>query len=156
MMTQASDVNRSARRRRQAARAAVLASTLAIVAATLYPFRFCSSLAQVRGRARWIEWEWVYTDREGHLTLDLDLAQNIALFLPFGLALAFVPEAPRPRREALVALAVGGVLSVGVEALQLLTLERVTQLADVWRNALGAALGALLGALLRARLRGRA
>ncbi|HRG99527.1 MAG TPA: VanZ family protein [Polyangiaceae bacterium] len=155
-MSQAHDMTSSAARRRRAALAATAASTLAIVGATLYPFRFCSSLAQVRRRARWIEWELYYTDREGHLTLDLDLVQNLALFLPLGVALAFLPESPRPRRDALVALAVGGLLSAAVEALQLLTLERVTQLADVWRNAVGAALGALVGALVRARLRGGA
>ena len=73
-MSQASHMTSSAQRRRRAALAAALASTLAIVGATLYPFRFCSSLAQVRERARDIEWQVVYTDREGHLILDLDLA----------------------------------------------------------------------------------
>jgi glycopeptide antibiotics resistance protein len=41
------------------------------------------------------------------------------------------------------ALAVAFVVSVAVELLQVLTPDRTTQVADVWRNTLGCGLAAL-------------
>lgn len=129
----------------------VAASVALVLAATLFPFHFRFDLAHLLEKSREIEWEIYYTDRPGHVSIDRDLLQNLVLFMPLGASLGARAAAPRPRRDALVALGVGAALSITVELLQLLTEERVTQLADVWRNAVGACLAALVVSALRAR-----
>ena len=133
------------------ARIGLSASTAFIFAATLFPFRLRFDKAHLLEKMQEIEWELYYTDRPGHVSIDRDLIQNLVLFAPFGACLALATTTPRPRHDALRALGFGTMLSVTVELLQLLTESRVTQLADVWRNALGASLAALVVSSWRAR-----
>jgi len=133
------------------ARIAVGAALAVVLAATLFPFDFHFSVRHVMERTHEIEWELYYTDRPGHVTVDRDLLQNVALFAPLGASLAWLPSAVAWRRDVGRALGVGLALSVLVELLQLLTDARVTQLADVWRNGLGAGLGAAFVVALRKR-----
>jgi glycopeptide antibiotics resistance protein len=132
------------------ARLGLSASTALIFAATLFPFRLRFDRAHLLEKMREIEWELYYTDRPGHVSIDRDLIQNLVLFAPFGGCLALAARTPRPKRDVLSALGLGTMLSATVELLQLLTESRVTQLADVWRNALGAALAALVVSSWRA------
>jgi glycopeptide antibiotics resistance protein len=133
------------------ARLGLSASTALIFAATLFPFRLRFDKAHLLEKMKEIEWEIYYTDRPGHVSIDRDLIQNLVLFAPFGACLALTTRTPQPKRDALWALGLGTMLSVTVELLQLLTETRVTQLADVWRNALGATLAALVVSSWRTR-----
>jgi len=133
------------------ARLGLAASTALILAATLFPFRLRFDKAHLLEKMKEIEWEVYYTDRPGHVSIDRDLVQNLLLFAPFGACLALATRTSQPKRDALWALGLGTMLSVTVELLQLFTETRVTQLADVWRNALGAALAALVVSSWRSR-----
>lgn len=145
----ADDAREVARRRR--ARAIVAVAVGLVLAATLFPFRFRLDGPHLHEKIGEIEWEIYYTDRPGHVTIDRDLLQNVVLFAPLGAALAMLPRAPRWGRDLGVAVGIGLGLSITVELLQLLTETRITQLADVWRNGLGALLGAI--AVVAARRR---
>lgn len=145
------EMSRPPRPRDVRARYGVAASVLLVFAATLFPFRLRLDRAHLIEKIKEIEWELYYTDRPGHVSIDRDVLQNLVLFAPLGVSLAFAAAVPSPKKDTFRALAIGGSLSVVVELLQLLTETRVTQLADVWRNALGAALGAFIVSTLRAR-----
>jgi len=66
-----------------------------------------------------------------------DIILNVALFAPFGAALAFWL-----RRERLAPVALGALVSIGIETLQLVIPGRDPNPGDVLANTLGAALGA--------------
>lgn len=138
--------------REKRARAMVAIAVVVILGATLFPFRFRFDSAHLHEKIGEIEWELYYTDRPGHVTIDRDLIQNLLLFAPLGAALSMVPKVPRWGRELGVAVGLGAALSIAVELLQLLTEARVTQLADVWRNALGSLLAAAVVVAVRRRL----
>jgi VanZ family protein len=125
----------------------------AIVALTTWPFDFDLQAAAIRAKWAAAEWVFFYRTEAGELIIDLDLIVNIALFFPYGFALGLSGRRRPLWREAVVALVAGLTLSVLVEGLQLLTPTRATQLADVWRNTLGAGLGGVAGTLLRAWIR---
>lgn len=144
-----SSAHEAARARR--ARWLVVLAVALILAATLFPFRFSFDAAHLHEKTKEIEWEVYYTDRPGHVTIDRDVIQNLCLFAPLGAAIAMVPRVPRRGRDLGLALAIGTALSIAVETLQLLTETRVTQLADVWRNGLGALLGAIAVVMARTR-----
>ncbi len=74
----------------------------------------------------------------------------LLLTVPVGLGLAWA-RPRRPGRSLVEALLLGLALATLVEALQVLTPSRTPQLAEVWRNALGAGLGALALSGRRAR-----
>ncbi|NCV55413.1 MAG: hypothetical protein EBW54_04260, partial [Betaproteobacteria bacterium] len=77
-----------------------------------------------------------------------DLLSNVALYLPLGLLLA-LNRAP-PRRAGLgLALLVGALLSLTIEAAQSYLPQRVPSLLDLAANTLGALIGGLLAAGLR-------
>ncbi len=77
-----------------------------------------------------------------------DFLANVLLYLPFGLfsvqAVRRLPLTPR------IALAIfsGLVLSVSMELLQFYDEGRISSLADVYANTIGAALGSTAGAIL--------
>lgn len=77
--------------------------------------------------------------------LDPDVGLNILLFVPLGLALAFLP-----RNRTALAIAAGAVaLPFAIETIQLMLpqMGRVCQSADVADNLSGLAIGAVVGAL---------
>jgi VanZ family protein len=129
--------------------ALVVANLLGAALATLWPLRFRLDGASLARKWRHVEWVLVYRDRRGHLLVDRDLLLNLALLLPLGLGLALARRATGAARVLVEALLLGAVTAASLEAAQLLTPHRVTQLADVWRNALGCVLGAALGLALR-------
>lgn len=133
--------------------AMAIANLLAAAVLTLWPFTFRLDAASIARKWARVEWVLYYRDRHGHLTLDRDLFLNLALLLPLGAGYALARTASG-RRLLLEALLLGAATAFLLEAAQLLTPHRVTQLADLWRNTLGCVLGAVLGLVLRPRLAG--
>lgn len=127
---------------------------VAIVCLTTWPFDFQLDGPAIGRKWESVEWDLFYRGPSGEVTVDLDLLLNVLLFFPLGVTFVLSGRRRRFWREAIGALAIGLGLSIFIEGLQLLTPERVSQLADVWRNALGAALGGVAAALLRSRLIG--
>jgi glycopeptide antibiotics resistance protein len=82
--------------------------------------------------------------------LFIDVAGNIAVFVPFGAALAFaMSAAPLTRRQWLQLASAGLALSAGIEIAQFAVPGRVTDIDDVILNVLGTLIGgALMSALL--------
>lgn len=128
--------------------ALALALTIApVLAATLWPFDF--DLRPDSVREKWAHFEWVFFyDRAGTIIVDRDLLLNLLLFVPLGVAIAVVRRAPSVWRVTVEAGAAGVALSTGIELLQVLTPERVSQLADIWRNTLGCLVAAFATALI--------
>ncbi len=130
--------------------ALAIANLLAAFVVTLWPLRFRLDAASIAGKWSRVEWVLVYHDRRGDLTLDRDLFLNLAMLLGLGLGLALA-RSSRRWRILLEALCLGALTALCLEAAQLLTPHRVTQLADLWRNTLGCVLGAALGLAFRRR-----
>lgn len=82
--------------------------------------------------------------------VDLEQAMNLAMFVPFGAAIAAVV----PWRWGLVGGIAGFVVSAGVEVLQGAIPGRVSDPADVVWNTAGAAMGALVVFVVRASAAG--
>lgn len=122
---------------------------LFIMAATTSPFQFHFDGESIR--SKWAETEWVffYPDQDGGVLIDSDLILNIFFFVPLGVAWVFMVSSPKVWRAFASALIVGLLVSLMAEALQVLTPDRTTQVADLWRNALGAGLGGLAAGLIR-------
>jgi VanZ family protein len=75
-----------------------------------------------------------------------DLAQNLALFLPFGwlgIAVRWNGSAKSRRRAWLVTVALGAAFSGGMELVQLTLPTRSAAITDILLNTLGTALGAV-------------
>ena len=122
---------------------------------TLWPFTFRLTSAAIAERWAQADWVLLYRRDDGSVILDLDFALNLALLAPLGGTWALGRRGAGILGTALEGLALGVGLSSLLEAMQLLTPNRFTQLADVWRNGLGCALAA--GAVAAARSwRGRA
>lgn len=121
---------------------ALAAVALAILAATLAPFRLeARPDLWAAGPAGHL---WALAAGPSHLD---DALNNVLLFLPLGAAAAALLRAAAPRlgplgRIGLAALGAAA-LSLGVELAQLYLPGRAAALADVAANAAGALLGAL-------------
>lgn len=87
----------------------------------------------------------------GHVLIDL--AGNVVVFAPLGLALALALSALPAGRAFLLATAGGAALSLAIELAQAALPSRVAALDDWLLNTAGAALGAGLGCALRAAMR---
>ncbi len=126
-------------------------SLLFVVYQTFLPFSFdlsATNLAASLERASWIPWVAPGGGPPGMG----DVVGNLLLFVPAGLFFCLLPSRRGRRREWVAALAAGGALSAAIEALQLLTPTRYTQVSDVLVNAAGAGLGCLLARRGGARL----
>jgi glycopeptide antibiotics resistance protein len=128
---------------------AMLATFVAALVVTLWPFAFSLDPSSIARKWSRVEWVLFYRHR-GQITIDRDLLLNLAMLLPLGAGFALA-RTTRGLRLFLEALLLGVAAALVLEAGQLLTPHRVTQLADVWRNALGCGLGALLGLGIRRR-----
>ena len=124
---------------------------LFVVYGTTIPFHFAESAAEVRANLARLSPNPFLSPETGRRVSIPDTVQNVLLFLPFGL-LGFLTLQPR-LRSAWLALVVttilGGLLSGGVEALQLLTVDRLSSVSDVVTNTAGAFSGALAAYLLQ-------
>lgn len=125
-----------------------------IVYGTTIPFEFAADRAAVRTRIEALSWNPL-TRPDGRRVSIPDTVQNVMLFLPFG-ALGVLAAAPRRAlnlRRILWVTALAGGLSLTVEALQLLTVDRVASISDVVANTIGGCVGAIVTERGRSRLR---
>ena len=76
--------------------------------------------------------------------LFIDVAGNVVVFVPIGLALSGALGGTSDRRRLWLAVALCAALSIGIELVQLTIPSRATDVDDVLFNTVGAALGALL------------
>lgn len=77
----------------------------------------------------------------------IDLAGNVIVFVPLGLALALALRGRPTERRLLLATLGGAGLSLAIEIIQLAIPTRVTALGDWLLNTAGTALGAMVGIL---------
>lgn len=95
------------------------------------------------GHAHWEYIEWTITPSQWRSRrFYFDVFANIALFYPFGLLLARRFSAGRPAR-ALALIALGLVLSLGIEFFQVYCHNRHPSPVDLLTNTIGTALGVL-------------
>jgi glycopeptide antibiotics resistance protein len=127
------------------ARTLFVLSAIFIVYATTIPFQF--DVPPTLERAELIP----FWDPLRHRLHSIpDMAQNVALFLPFGffgfIGLGAVRRRGGPAGALLIAAA-GFLLSTFVELLQTMSLERSPSATDIATNTIGALCGAIGGAL---------
>jgi glycopeptide antibiotics resistance protein len=84
--------------------------------------------------------DWITYDR-------VEFGANIAMFFPIGLFLLLLLG----RRQWWLAIAIGFLLTVGIETAQLSLPGRVSDIRDVVSNTTGATLGVLFGLVLTFR-----
>lgn len=137
---------------KQVAAAVFAASVLVATVLGLWPFAFLGSVEEVRAKWTHVEWAVFYFSPDGSLIIDADLLLNLFFLAPLGVAWSFMIELRHPLRAGLEALLLGLLVSFVIEGVQVLTPDRTTQLADLWRNALGAGVAGVVAAWLRPRL----
>jgi glycopeptide antibiotics resistance protein len=131
------------RRRGRIALWLAILSAAFIVYGTTIPFRFLANRRLVVARWHRMTWNPLFPMADGRRIRIPDAAQNILLFVPFGIfAAGALPRGTSSRRRVIVATAAGTALSVGVEGLQLMDVGRTASFGDVVCNTCGAALGA--------------
>jgi VanZ family protein len=117
-----------------------------ILYGTTIPFHFSANRTSAAARWRALTLNPLHSTRFGTYVRVGDVAQNILLFLPFGvLGAAALRRRQGPSRAARV-IAAGAALSAAVEALQLFDSGRVASFADIVWNTSGTAVGVLASA----------
>jgi len=132
-----------------------IASAVFIVYGTTIPFNFVHDrqlVADHLGRLTWNPFIGADTGRRVSIP---DFVSNVLLFVPFG----FFGMWALPGRLSLVArialvAALGLALTVSVEALQLLTIDRTSSVSDIFANGSGALGGAVAAVLLSTLVEG--
>lgn len=117
------------------------------VLCTQFPFRYHLDHAHLAEKISEIDWKWFHYTRDGHIKVDRDFIQNVIMLVPLGVGFALWRRAPL-WRVIVEGTLVGFAVSFCLEAAQLLTPGRFTQLDDLWRNTLGCALGAVVAGIL--------
>jgi len=119
-----------------------------IVYGTLLPFNF--SFEFIQANLQKIEWLGQYP-RPYLFTKSIDAIANIFFFIPLGIIIFNAHLASSHRRNFLIHILLatlsGFTLSLIIEFLQLLTVERKTSLIDLVMNTIGCFSGAFLGYL---------
>ena len=121
----------------------------AFLLATTAPFQFDLDPAMIAKRWSLAEWVLFYRNRDGSWSPGQDFIQNLLMLMPLGAAIACAGRRRPVWRVAVETFLVGFALSATAEALQLLVPDRVTQLADVARNAVGCGLAGVVTAAQR-------
>jgi len=80
--------------------------------------------------------------------LRYDFLLNIIAYSPFGFFVAWLPKRASAVSRVALGAAVGGVLSLSMESLQMFLPQRVASVTDFVSNTLGALTGAAIGAML--------
>ncbi len=114
----------------------LIASLSAICVATIFPFKF---VIPPGFSGRFVIEEFNFGSNVK------DYLQNILLFIPFGISLAFIVD--RPQRNTAIILIVGlsgAMVSTAIELTQFFLPIRVSNLTDIIYNSLGATLGGIL------------
>jgi glycopeptide antibiotics resistance protein len=126
-----------------------IASAAFIVYGTTIPFNFVHDRRLVATHFARLTWNpFIAADTGGRVSIS-DFVSNILLFVPFGFFGVWGLSRPRSlwARIAIVA-ALGLALTILVEAVQLLTVDRTSSVSDVFANASGALAGAIGAVLL--------
>jgi glycopeptide antibiotics resistance protein len=115
------------------------AAILFVVYASTLPFAFVTDAAAIHGHWAGAIQRSAVSELSG--LSKADVLQNVLLFVPIGFI--GVASLARTRRfgSLLIAVAAAAALSTASELLQLLTVNRLTSLWDIWANIAGAALG---------------
>jgi len=126
-----------------------IASAVFIVYGTTIPFNFVHDRHLVADHLARLNWNPFIAADTGRRVSIPDFVGNILLFAPFGfLGMSALPR-PRALAARIAVVAVFGLaLTIGVETLQLLTIDRTASVSDVFANASGTLAGALAAVLL--------
>jgi VanZ family protein len=121
-----------------------------VIYGTTIPFQFVDDLGLAAAKYERLSSNVFLSPDTGARLSTPDVVQNVLLFIPFGLlGMSTLRRGPFIVRLLLVTL-LGALLSAGVEALQLFTVDRTTSIADLITNSTGAFLGAVLWPLAAA------
>jgi VanZ family protein len=115
-----------------------------VVLATTYPFRPRMERAWVAWKLHSIDW------RPATRRINYDTVQNLLLMMPLGLAIVCAGRRRRIRRTTVEAASAALLLSVSVEAAQIVLPGRYPQLVDVVNNVAGCTAAAVWVGLWRA------
>jgi len=122
-------------------------TTIFTVYATMIPFTFVSSGDVVRQHlAQALARSAIYGI--GQLSRP-DVLQNVLLFVPFGLFAMASFARVRAVRALVSVVMTAAILSLMCESLQLMTVDRISSVWDVYANALGALFGGGLALVAR-------
>ncbi len=126
-----------------------------IVYGTTIPFEFSRDRDAIRQKVARLSWNPL-TRPDGRRVSIPDSVQNVMLFIPFGMLGGLACRRSSGSRAGTVAAvtAAGVALSLAVEALQLLTTDRVASVSDVAANGAGAFAGVLAAEGARRRFVG--
>ena len=118
---------------------------LFIAYGTTIPFNFSRDPEFIREKAASLSWNPLIRP-DGRRASIPDSVQNVMLFIPFGVLGGLACRRSFASRTTTVAtvVAAGTGLSVLVEALQLLTVDRVASVSDITTNGLGTLAGVLV------------
>ena len=121
-----------------------VAFAIFIVYGTTMPFRFAADERMVQEKLARLSLNPFVSAETGRRVSLTDTAQNVMLFVPFGVLGAMALRTPVRHTAVRVALATsaGAALSVAVETAQLFTVDRVASISDVVTNTTGTLLGA--------------
>lgn len=126
--------------------ALVLLFTLFIVYGTIIPFNI-GGISNFPNKVKEINWKPFFA-LDGCRTSFSDVVQNILLFIPVGMLGWFsVSHNKNKRYYYLIVTLYGTFLSISVECMQLLTLDRTTSITDVITNTTGTIFGIILSIL---------
>jgi len=118
---------------------------LFIVYGTLIPFNVDCSPNTIIANISDIVWT-PFIDSDGTRASIPDVVQNILLFIPFGF-LGFLALTSNRNIRIFIVVFSGFFLSLSVETLQLLTIDRSTSVTDLATNGSGAFIGTVLAML---------
>jgi hypothetical protein len=136
-------------RRRRILGAVLLAGGLAgALLLTLWPLHFDLAARAIAQKWEIAEWELYYVRDDGSIVLDWDLFLNLFLLAPMGVGWAILRPGASVARVTLESALLGVGAAAAIEAAQLLTPDRVTQLADLWRNGSGCIVGAAVATIV--------
>jgi glycopeptide antibiotics resistance protein len=118
---------------------------LFVVYGTTIPFNFSSEPGWAAAKLARVPLNPFIAADTGRRISIPDFVQNVLLFLPFGVLGAIRLRSRRrsPIATLVVVTGLGAALSIGIEALQLLTVDRTTSASDVLANTLGALAGVI-------------
>ena len=126
--------------------ALVIGTLVVAIVVTQWPFEYRVSRYALEQHWRRIDWS-VMPGRGTH-QFGRDFVQNLLMLIPLGFGWGLWRTTTRGRM-ILESMLVGSATGLVLELAQLLTHERYTQLADVWRNALGCIVGCALAIVLQ-------
>jgi glycopeptide antibiotics resistance protein len=142
---------RSARERFRLAHVVWALTAVFILLLTAAPFHFDTSRNTVLAHLSRVRLDLLIAPDTGRRVSIPDFVQNLLLFVPFGTAAVWALGDDRPTRHLVSVVLLACALSVAAESIQLLTIDRISSLADVLANTGGAFMGAVATMLLRKR-----